>query len=456
MQEELYDIVPEEFIIKSREESEDGDYLYTLVPVSRRGNCPLCGSFNIIKHGISARDIRDTSVHGHRVGLHIESSRYLCKSCHGTFNDSFKSITDDAKITNRLRDYIRKESMLRPFLNIAEELGMSDTTVRNIFKEYAKSLDDERILKTPRVLGIDENHICGTYRAVFVDIEAKTLIEMLPDRKKPHVINFIQSLPNYKNIKVVTCDMYTGYREAAYECIPHVAVVIDKFHVIKTVNDALEKTRRSLRKEIGKDESRKLRHSKGLMLKDSDDLSFEQSVALMELFSEYPMFEEPYRLKEGFRNIYKCKTKAEVIQKFKEWESIAKEFTEFIPVIDTVNNWNREIFNYFDYRYTNAVTESLNKLINDIAEKGRGYSFEVLRLKCLYGTKATKKAKYNFKKYKVQKEEPASFRRMSFMTSGYMTFEDKPSYEVVEKKELISGFGVDIEELDGIINSEAF
>lgn len=45
---------------------------------------------------------------------------------------------------------------------------------------------------------------------------------------------------------------------------------------------------------------------------------------------------------------------------------------------------------------------------------------------------------------------------MSFMTSGYMTTFDEPSYEVIEKKELIQGFGVDIDVLDDCIVNDDF
>ena len=56
-------------------------------------------------------------------------------------------------------------------------------------------------------------------------------------------------------------------------------------------------------------------------------------------------------------------------------------------------NWYYPIFNYFDpgCGYTNAATEGLNSLIDIINKNGRGYSFEVLRYKCLMHSKAQEK-----------------------------------------------------------------
>ena len=59
----------------------------------------------------------------------------------------------------------------------------------------------------------------------------------------------------------------------------------------------------------------------------------------------------------------------------------------FTEMNGTIHSWKKEIFNYFDHPYTNAVVESLNRNIKDKNRDGRGYSFDVLRAKMLYGTK---------------------------------------------------------------------
>lgn len=49
-----------------------------------------------------------------------------------------------------------------------------------------------------------------------------------------------------------------------------------------------------------------------------------------------------------------------------------------------MENWRAEILNYFDYRITNAFTESLNGIIKHMQRLGRGYTFDVTRAKLLY------------------------------------------------------------------------
>lgn len=59
-------------------------------------------------------------------------------------------------------------------------------------------------------------------------------------------------------------------------------------------------------------------------------------------------------------------------------------------LITAMGNWSGPVFNYFDYRVTNAYTESVNRLIADSNRLGRGYSFDVLRTRMLLARGALK------------------------------------------------------------------
>ena len=50
-----------------------------------------------------------------------------------------------------------------------------------------------------------------------------------------------------------------------------------------------------------------------------------------------------------------------------------------------VENWKPEILNYFGTGATNAYTEAANGLAKIANRNGRGYSFEAIRAKIIYG-----------------------------------------------------------------------
>ena len=273
-------------------------------------------------------------------------------------------------------------------------------------------------------------------RGVFTDIRLGRIIEMTEKRTKIEVISFLQQLPNSQNIKIVTIDMCTTYREAVFEVLPHARVVIDKFHVIKMAVAALENIRKQMNGTVSKRERSHLLHLRYLLLANYESLSEEQHLRLKVIFSDYPCFELPYLLKEELREMYKSKTTADAIRLFELWKDhIPPEMTDFVEISKTIYRWRKEIFSYFDCRVANATTESLNNLIKCIQRQARGYTFEVLRTKVLYGTKATKKAAYSFSKPK------------SNSSKTMFSYEYGVGNDLYQTKMLVTGTGTDINEL---------
>ncbi len=116
---------------------------------------------------------------------------------------------------------------------------------------------------------------------------------------------------------------------------------------------------------------------------------------------EFPMLGKAYRIKEEFYGIYESTDKFEAKGRLWDWQMAMPTELEpyFKKIISALKNWETEILAFFDHnpRVTNAYTESLNNLIKHINGDGRGYSFDVLRAKILYGTDASRYRRGVFK-----------------------------------------------------------
>jgi transposase len=91
--------------------------------------------------------------------------------------------------------------------------------------------------------------------------------------------------------------------------------------------------------------------------------------------------------KESFFAMWeRAKSSKEAKQRYGVWEkSIPLELSwAFKDLTTAIQNWNTEIFAYFDHRVTNAYTESLNNLTRLTNRIGRGYSIEAIRAKMLF------------------------------------------------------------------------
>jgi transposase len=418
--------------------------------------CTKCGwikseydpnSANFKPHQTKERVVSDISMHGKAVRLVIRHRRYKCPACGGTFYEWLDSVDRNDKVTKRLKEHIKKLALKKPFLNIAEEYGISHTTVGRYFDEFIAEQEKDRHLIAPKVLGIDEAHLNKTMRGVFTDTENNILLEITPDNLKRTIKATIQSMEGYKNIEVATVDMNLGYKYAVNDLVPDAFVVIDKFHVVQYAQKALNDIRKKVKEGLPKDERRFLTKDRWVLLRNKEDLQWADIERRIEWFKRYPLLEKAYWLKEGIRDVYNySKDKQEALERYAKWESeIPTEFKEFKDVRKTFNNNKKEIFNYFDRPFTNAYTESVNNIIKSVEKAGKGYTFDVLRAKVLYGTKATlKKPKY------TEEMEFAPFQKL---WGG--KFEMKPIPVVVPEPDFVT-YGVDLTTLSEILEEGDF
>ena len=211
-------------------------------------------------------------------------------------------------------------------------------------------------------------------------------------------------------------DMWKPYKDAVKQVFGEdTPVVIDHFHVTKEVGKAFETIRRHITKEIKSKKKRaSLKNARFLLLTNSDELSVEKANQAKQLLNDFPEFRGPYALKEAFRDIYDAESREEAEMIYAEWKQAVREEAllyeqeeleknperykkpngtiirphyPFYDAVETIENWYEEIFAYFDHRFTNAGTagtEALNRVIRDIDREGRGYSFKILRAKCIY------------------------------------------------------------------------
>ena len=112
-------------------------------------------------------------------------------------------------------------------------------------------------------------------------------------------------------------------------------------------------------------------HSRFLMLRGAETLDLSGHMFLHDLLESFPAFKEPYHLKEDFRGIYGAQSRMEAEELYNNWNARASGITGYSEFLNMVDNWHEEIFNYFDYGYTNAVTESLNA----VCKSSRRYEY---------------------------------------------------------------------------------
>tara|TARA_Y100000780_G_scaffold118751_1_gene106880 strand:- start:3881 stop:4909 length:1029 start_codon:yes stop_codon:yes gene_type:complete len=305
-------------------------------------------------------------------------------------------MVDGFRMTLRLHEYVEKESFNHPCTYVAEQTGLDEKTVRDIFNTRAEFLSRWHRFETPRILGIDELYLNRHYRCILTNIEEKTLLELLPTRRQDVVANYLMKMKDRQKVEIVSMDMWNPYRAAVKAVLPHARIVVDKFHVVRMANDALEKVRKGLRKELKSSQIRTLKGDRKILLKRAHDISDRERLIMETWTGAFPQLLAAYEHKERFYHIWSCTNRSDAEKALTAWIDDIPQGQQAVwkCLVSAVSNWREEMMAYFenDIPITNAFTESINRLAKDKNRDGRGYSFEVMRARMLYTTKHKKKS----------------------------------------------------------------
>jgi transposase len=382
----------------------DHDLRFTVEWEAENLLCLHCGSLSApYKHGVLPQVVMDMPIRGKRVGLTVNAQRYRCRDCGKTSMQNVGWLDLRRAATLRLVQYIQTESLKRTFTSIAYDVGLSEAAIRSIFKDHVRFLASTIHFQTPEWLGMDELKLMKKTRGIITNVKERTVVDMLSNRDLTTIRGYLWKLPDKERVQVVAMDMWHPYRMAVQEILPAAQIVVDKFHVVRMATDAMDSVRKSIREGLKPNQRRTLMHDRFILFRRARELKQSDLTKRDAWFGTFPSLQLAYWLKEEYYDLWDAKTGEEAAALYDEWAAkIPKEMKPaFQPLITSMTNWRAEIFAHFDYgRVTNAYTEAVNGMAKLIARNGRGYSFEAVRAKVLYGNglKMNERPKYDKRK----------------------------------------------------------
>lgn len=366
------------------------DYLIVAEYTVSTHFCPHCDSRAISRNGSRRALFNDLPIHGKQVRIQVIRQRYLCRDCGKSSSQRLPDVDSKRDATARLVRYVSEQSLKRTFASIAEEIGSTPNTVRNIYQEYARSLDLPHKPEAPEWLGIAGIHAIRRPRCVLTNVKERLLLDVLPARDLTVVSQRLLALPDRRRVQVVTVDMWPGYRDAALHHLPQAKIVVDKPDVLRLASQGLDSVRKALRGKLSAKRRRVLANDRSILTRRHHELEEFEKIILEGWTKAFPVLGQAYALKEGLYNIYDARDRFEARERYQAWlMSVPRPLeTPFRELVSALRNWEPYILAYFDQspRVANAYTESINSLIRHVQRDGRGYSFEALRVKLLYST----------------------------------------------------------------------
>jgi len=263
-----------------------------------------------------------------------------------------------------------------PVNRVAEILGVNPQRVWTLFNhwiEKARKADDVSSISQ---LGVDEtsSRKGHKYLTLGVDLEKSRVIHACQGKGKSTLKSIQQRLESKgvaaAQITQLSMDLSPAFIAGAAESFPAAAITFDRFHVVKLLNEAMDKVRKVERLEHDD-----LKGHKYTFLKNRKNLTDKQEKSLTDMIELYPNLGKAYRLKVLFNDLWEMPSKEVATAFLTDWCAEVEEakIPAFMAFAKMVKGHWSGIIHFVESRITNGILEGINSKVQLAKRRARGY-----------------------------------------------------------------------------------
>ena len=362
-------------------------------PAVKKTVCAICGRTQRGWYDRTRRRVRDLSSGDTRVFLDFEVRRLQCQHCRKVKRERLDFLADNPFYTKRFAWYVGRRCRQSTIQEVAEELHLDWHAVKELDKEYMRAQLKRFGTPGPKAIGIDEISIRKghTYRIVVSDlIRHRPIWFDGEDRSEASMEQFYDWLGEKKTrgIRLAVMDMWKSFRNVTMRRAPQAAILFDKFHVMRHLNEALDKVRKAEYARLQGEQRRYIKGQKYILLTSREHLSADGRKSLKALLAANKRLNTAYVLKESFGQLWTYRREGWARRFFENWKASLKwqrlkPYQKFAEMIE--NHWDG-IAAYCEpeNKVSLGFVEGLNNKIRVIQRRAYGLrNEEYLRLKIL-------------------------------------------------------------------------
>jgi transposase len=280
-------------------------------------------------------------------------------------------------------------------LSWEEVAGLFRTTWRNVFESVKHAVSwglEHRKLGGIEAIGVDEIQWQRGHRylTLVYQIEdgMKRLLWVAEERTEKSLRGFFTMLSDEvrNSIRFVCSDMWQAYLNVIAEQVPKAVHVLDRFHIMKKLNEAIDKVRRGEARQLEEDGYEPvLKHSRWCLLKRRENLTEKQTVKLAELLQYNLKSVRSYLLREDFQRFWEYVSPGWAGKFLDEWctRTLRSRIEPMMKVVYSLREHRDLILNWFRARGTisSGTVEGLNNKCKLTMRKAYGFRmYETIKI----------------------------------------------------------------------------
>ncbi|MFQ5668669.1 MAG: ISL3 family transposase [Candidatus Binatia bacterium] len=358
-----------------------GQQLHLAVKPYKNGcRCPECGRRGrIVRHATELRRWEDLTLMGMKILLWYAPKEIQCPT-HGRVQETIPWAPAYSRITYRLEWRICTLCQLMTQKAAAEILKMPPSTLSDLLHRIITRVRHGHKIRALVTLGVDEVSFCKgrKFATLVYDLDRAHVLWVGQGKGRETIDRFFDeclSRGQKARIRWASCDMSRAYTEAIKHHCPNATLVIDRFHVVKALNQAVDEVRKEQWRALDTRGRKAIKGLRWLLSMHSRNRTKGHTRFLNSLRNSNRRIHRAWVLKDEFEHFWNYRYRASAEKFLKRW--ITAALRSRIPTlrqfVGTLRNHFENILAFIDRNLTNAVGEGLNRIVKIVKNRASGY-----------------------------------------------------------------------------------
>lgn len=224
-------------------------------------------------------------------------------------------------------------------------------------------------------LSIDEKSFKKGHQYISVLSHPKSgcVLEVVEGRTKQCVEQLLEAsltAEQQQGVKTISMDMWKAYITQCRQTLPNAHIVHDRFHLVKYLNQAIDKVRR---REVKTQQE--LKNTRYVLLKNQQNLTEKQRLKFEAIRNANYEVSRAWQVRENFKDLFYTQKQQDGFELFFKWagDALNRQIKEVSKVVDMFLNHLGGVVNALIYTFSNAMAERLNGKIQELKLSARGY-----------------------------------------------------------------------------------
>lgn len=341
--------------------------------------CPICNRRCPIVRTMESRSWTDVTILGRKIVLWFAPRVIHCPA-HGRVQEDITWAAPYARATYRLEYLVCSFSKVMPQKAAAGILKMSTSTLSDILHRVITRVRKGHKIRGLVTLGVDEISYCKgrKFATIVYDLDRSVVVWVGLGKGRDTIDRFFNTeLSQHQrlNITWASSDMSRAYTEAIKHHCPNAKLVIDRFHLVKALNEAVDEVRKEEWRDLDVEGRKAVRGLRWLLGMGPSTRTKSQTRFLNALAKSNRRIHRAWVLKDEFDHFWSYNYLASAEAFLKKWMTAAlkSRLPSMRTFVGTLKAHYANIITFIERPLTNAVGEGVNRILKIVKNRASGF-----------------------------------------------------------------------------------